>query len=110
TPSDFGLVTMVTTFSLLLTNLGGNGFNEAVLQRHEIDCFLASNLFWINVGTGLLFTIGFGAAGSLMARFYGNPHVAQIALCISPTIFLNSTSALHLSLLTRAILFALVST
>jgi O-antigen/teichoic acid export membrane protein len=30
-PSDFGVVTMVTTFSLLLTSFGLNGFTEAVI-------------------------------------------------------------------------------
>jgi len=32
TPKDFGVVTMVTTFSLLLVNFGLNGFTEAILQ------------------------------------------------------------------------------
>ncbi|MGH9454164.1 MAG: oligosaccharide flippase family protein, partial [Terriglobia bacterium] len=31
TPSDFGVVAMVTTFSLLLTSFGLNGFTEGVL-------------------------------------------------------------------------------
>jgi len=32
-PRDFGLLTMVTTFSLLLVNFGMNGITEAVVQR-----------------------------------------------------------------------------
>src|SRR5438445_7751917 len=70
TPADFGVVTMVTTFSLLLMSFGSNGFNEAVIQRDEINRFQASNLFWINCAVGLALTIGFAAAGSLLARFY----------------------------------------
>jgi len=108
-PSDFGVVTMVTTFSLLLGSFGLNGFTEGVLQRDEIDDSLVSNLFWINIGVGILFSIGFAAAGSVLARFYGNPHVAHVALGISPTIFLMSTSVLHLALLKRAMCFSLVS-
>src|SRR5260370_17097996 len=102
TPADFGLLTMVTTFSLLLMNAGGNGFTEAILQRKEIDHFLASNLFWINVGTGLALTTVFAAAGSLMARFYGNPRATPIALTLSLTILITSASILHLALLLRA--------
>ena len=51
-PRDFGLVALVSTFSLLLMNFGQNGFTEAILQRTEIDHFLISNLFWINFGIG----------------------------------------------------------
>jgi PST family polysaccharide transporter len=109
TPADFGLVIMVTTFSLLLVNFGLNGFTEAVLQRDKIDRDLASNLFWINLGAGFLLTLGFAAAGSLMARFYGNPRVAHIAVGISLTILVTSTSVLPLALLMRAMQFPLVS-
>lgn len=36
TPSDFGIVTMVTTFSLLLRSFGLNGFTELIMQREEL--------------------------------------------------------------------------
>jgi len=109
TPADFGLVTMVTTFSLLLMNFGLNGFTEAVLQREEIDHALASNLFWINVGLGLLLTIGFAAAGPLLASFYGDPRVDAVAVAMSVTIFFTSVSVQHLALLKRAMRFSFVS-
>ena len=109
TPRDFGVVTMVTTFSLLLMNFGLNGFTEAVLQRAEVDEALVSNLFWINVGIGILLTIGFTAAGSLLARFFGNPLVAHAAAGISLTIVVTSASVQHLALLKRAMRFSAVS-
>jgi len=110
TPADFGVVTMVTTFSLLLVNFGVNGFTEAIIQREEIDHSLATNLFWINICAGILLTVGFAAAGSLMARFYGNASVEYIAVGISLTILITSTSVMHLALLMRAMHFSLVST
>src|SRR5579863_2914407 len=72
-PADFGVVTMVTTFVLFLMGVGANGCNEAIIQRDKMDRFLASNLFWINLAAGLILTVGFAAAGSLLARFYRNP-------------------------------------
>ena len=109
TPQDFGLITMVTTFSLLLMNFGLNGFTEAILQADSIDATLISNLFWLNLGMGLLLAVGFAAAGSLLARFYGNPHVARVAVGIASTIFITSTSVQHLALLKRAMWFSAVS-
>src|SRR5439155_12223968 len=109
TPADFGVVTMVTTFSLLLMSFGLNGFPEAVVQREEIDHYIVSNLFWINVGMGLLLSTCFAAAGSLLARFYGDPRVAQVAAGMSLTIFIGSTSILHTALLKRAMRFTAVA-
>jgi len=107
-PADFGVVAMVTTFSLLLVSFGQIGFPEAVVQRNDIDHSLVSNLFWINIGAGLLLTIGFAAAGSLLAKFYGDPRVAHIAVGASLMIFITSTSVLHLALLKRAMRFSAV--
>ena len=108
-PRDFGLVAMVTTFSLLLSNFGSNGSTVAVIQREDIDHFLASNLFWANVGSGLLLTVGFAAVGSLLAWFYTEPRLAPAAVGVSLTIFLTSISVLHLALLKRAMHFSVVS-
>jgi O-antigen/teichoic acid export membrane protein len=108
-PADFGLVAMVTTFSLLLMNFGLNGFTEAVIQKEDIDHRLASNLFWISVGAGLVLTIGFAGGGSVLAWFYHDPLVARIAADVSLTILLTSAQVLHLALLKRAMCFSQVS-
>jgi PST family polysaccharide transporter len=108
-PADFGLIGMVSLFSLLLVNCGPNGFTEAILQVDEIDHFLASNLFWVNIGVGFLLTIGFAAAGTLLARFYGDPRVTRVAVGMSVTILISSTSVQHVALLKRAMRFSVVS-
>ncbi len=108
-PADFGLVAMVTTFSILAMSFGQIGFPEAVLQREQIDAFLASNLFWVNVSAGLLLTIAFAAAGSLLAKFYHEPRVAHVAVGVSLSIFITSASVLHLALLKRAMRFSAIS-
>src|SRR5580693_3890402 len=66
TPADFGVVTIVTTFSLLLMSFSANGFIEAVIQPEEMNCSRASNLFWITFALGLIMTVGFAALGPLL--------------------------------------------
>jgi len=109
TPRDFGLVAMVTTFSLLLVNFGLNGITEAVVQREVIDHHLASNLFWINVGGSLVLALGFAATGPLLARVYHDPLIIKVAEGIATTIFLSGLSVVHLALLKRAMRFSMVS-
>jgi PST family polysaccharide transporter len=110
TPADFGVVTMVTTFSLLLSSFGLNGFTETVIQFEEIDHHTASNLFWLNSGAGLVLAIAFAAAGPLLARFYQNPLVANAAMGLSLAIFIGAASVVHLALLKRAMRFTATST
>jgi O-antigen/teichoic acid export membrane protein len=108
-PGDFGLVAMVTTFSLLLMNFGTNGYSEAVIQREHVDHALASNLFWINIGAGVVLTLIFAAAGPLLSKFYADPRVAQVTVAMAVTILISQTSVVHLALLKRALRFSVTS-
>lgn len=105
-PSDFGLVTVVTTFSIFLAGIAQIGFPEAILQREELDHHIASNAFWINVGISSALTLGFAAAGPLLARIYGDPRIAGVAEVISFSIFLTGASVVHVALLDRGMRYA----
>jgi O-antigen/teichoic acid export membrane protein len=105
TPADFGIVTMVTTFSLLLRGFGMNGFVELITQREEVTDSLASNLFWINLGIGTILTVAFAGSGRLLALFYHNQDVVQVTQGMSLTIVIGCLGYIHLGLLRRAMRF-----
>jgi PST family polysaccharide transporter len=105
TPSDFGIVTMVTTFSLLLRSFGLNGFTELIMQREEITDSLASNLFWINLAIGTILTLAFAGSGQLLAAFYHNPAVVKVSEGMSLTIGIGCLGYIHTGLLQRAMQF-----
>ena len=108
-PRDFGLVTIVTTFSLLFMNFGLNGITEAIIHREDVNHRQATNLFWINVAGSTLLAIGFAASGFLLARFFGDRRVAGVAAWMALTIFLTGLSVVHLALLKRTMRFSVVS-
>jgi glycosyltransferase involved in cell wall biosynthesis/O-antigen/teichoic acid export membrane protein len=108
-PRDFGLVALVSTFSLLLMNFGLNGFTEAILQWDKINHSLVSNLFWINVSIGTILTIAFAGSGHLIERFFRDPMLPAVTAGMSLTILLSSLSVHHLALLKRAMRFTAVS-
>ncbi len=105
TPADFGVVTMVTTFSLVLRSVGLNGFTELIMQREKITDSLASNLFWINLGIGAVLTLAFGSSGQLLAHIFHNSAVVQITKGISLTIVIGCLGYIHMGLLQRAMHF-----
>ena len=109
TPADFGIVTMVTTFSLLFRSFGMNGFVELVMQREELTASLASNLFWIDLGIGTILTLAFAASGFLLALFYHNPAVAQVTEGMSLTIGIGCLGWIHQGLLQRAMRFRTIA-
>ncbi len=108
-PRDFGLITIVTTFSLLLVNFGFNGFTEAIVHREDINHAQASNLFWINAVGSTILAIGFAFTGPWMARLFHDERIAGVAVWISLTIFVTGFSVIHLALLKRAMSFSAAS-
>ena len=108
-PRDFGLVTMVTTFSVLLMSCGSNGITEAILQYEHMTHRLASNLFWVTMVVGVCLTLGFAAAGPLLARFYAEPELVGLCAALSLPILLSSGYVVHMSLLRRAMQFSTVA-
>jgi PST family polysaccharide transporter len=105
TPADFGIVTMVTTFSLLFRSFGMNGFMELIMQREELTHALASNLFWVELGIGTILTLAFAASGHPLALFFHNPAVAPVAAGMSLTIGIGCLGWIHMGLLQRAMHF-----
>jgi len=105
TPADFGVLTMVTTFSLLFRSFGLNGFTELIIQSEDLTHSLASNLFWIELGLGTILTLAFASLGPLLSLFYHNAAVAQVAEGLSLTIGIGCLGWIHLGLLQRAMQF-----
>ena len=109
TPADFGIVTMVTTFSLLLRSFGLAGFTEFLMQREELTVSLASNLFWINAGIGTILTLAFAGSGPLLALFYHSSAVVPVTRGVSLTIGIGCLGYVHTGLLQRAMHFRAVA-
>ncbi len=104
-PSDFGLVTMVTVFSLLLQNLGENGFTEYVLQKDKLDHQQVSNLFWLNCGFNTCLAVSFILFAPIIAWCYHEPRLYHISIAMSLCIVLGALPVQHLALLKRNMSF-----
>lgn len=105
TPNDFGLVTMVYVFSLLLQNFGENGFTEYVLQKEKIDHQQLSNLFWLNCGINSVMAVLFILFAPVIVWFYKEPKLYHISIVMSFSIILGALPIQHLALLKRNMRF-----
>jgi len=106
TPTDFGLVAMVTAFTGFGQTFADLGLSEATIQRQEITQEQVSALFWINVAIGLglmLVTIGLAP---VLAWFYRQPRLKDISLVLSLTFLIGGLRVQHNALLQRQMRFA----
>jgi PST family polysaccharide transporter len=108
-PREFGLVTMVTAFYLLLMNFGFNGFTEYIIQKKEITQIELSNLFWLHVLISILLTFGLIGLAPIIAAFYKEPAIELIATVMAFGIIAQTMSTHPLALLQRRMEFTKVA-
>jgi PST family polysaccharide transporter len=104
-PEDFGLVAMVvavTGFASVFVDLGTR---DAVSQRGSLTEGEASALFWITLGVGLAFTCATILGSSLIARFYGEPRLEDVAIALSLTFVIPALYFQQYALMRRALMF-----
>lgn len=89
TPSDFGLVAMVTAVTGLGQAFADLGLSEATIQSPEISQNQVSALFWINSVIGLGLTLITMAMAPVLAWFYREPQLVAITLVLSPTFIIG---------------------
>lgn len=104
-PGDFGLVTMVTAFSLILMNFGLNGFTEYIVQKDTIEQCELSAIFWIHFFINSALMSAFIAAGPFLAQFYHDQRVVVVTVALSSTIVVQMLCTVQLALLKRRMEF-----
>jgi len=104
-PEDFGLIAMVTAFSILFQNFGMRGFTEATIQSEELDHRMVSTLFWIHIGISIALAAAFIAISPALAWIYKEPRLVLIAVAISANFLLFALATQHIALLTRNMQF-----
>lgn len=108
-PEEFGLVAMVTVLTGFATVLSDFGFGSALVQLDDAEERHYSSVFWVNVGAGLLLTLGFAAAAPLVAAFYETPELAAITVALSLNFVLGSINVVQRTRLSKALDFQRLS-
>ncbi len=109
TPKDFGLVAMVTAFSLWFMNFGVNGFTEFIIQKEQISKKEVNAIFWSHVLLSLLLAFGFSGFGFFLVDFYLEPALWGIAVAMSTSFILYALFTSHFALLKREMKFGAIA-
>jgi O-antigen/teichoic acid export membrane protein len=78
-PSDYGLIAMITIFSLIATALQNSGFSTALVNEKEPKDSDYNAVFWFNILMGGLIYIILFLAAPFIADYYHEPRL--VALC-----------------------------
>lgn len=104
-PEDYGILAMVmaiTNFANLFRDLG---LSTAAIQKKDLSAAQQSNLFWLNVGVGIVLTCAVAFSSPLVVSFFGEPRLFGITIVLSSCFLINGLGAQHGAALLREMRF-----
>lgn len=104
-PSDYGLIALVTVFTNILTVFINSGMGIALVQKKDADDLDYSSLFYFNMFMCLsLYTIMFFCA-PLIANFYRRPELVALTRVISLTLVISGVKSIQHAYVSKHMLF-----
>jgi PST family polysaccharide transporter len=108
-PSAFGLLAMVASIGAILDLVKEFGLSSATIQKQDISHAQVSALFWINGGVGLALGTALFLGAPLLAEFYHQPELTDVARCLSLAFVASGVTVQHWALLRRQMRFAAIA-
>ncbi|MBS0540490.1 MAG: lipopolysaccharide biosynthesis protein [Proteobacteria bacterium] len=108
-PSAFGLLAMVAAIGAILDLVKEFGLSAATIQRQDVTHAQVSALFWINAGVGAMLGLGLFACAPLLAHFYGQPELTDVARWLALAFVASGLTVQHWALLRRQMRFAAIA-
>ncbi len=109
-PADFGLLAMVNPLLNMVDSLSNLGLETATVQRQELNQEQASAIFWLSLKINVVIIAAMVLAGPLLAKFYSQPELTNIVLCLAVGASSICLTFQHMSLLKRQMKFELLTT
>lgn len=108
-PSAFGLISMLTVFSLISNVFVEGGFTQALIRKERPTPEDYTSVFWLNVVMGLFMYLLLCGLSWPIARFYDQPELVRIAPLLFLILPISSLWITHQTVLTKQFDFRIIA-
>jgi len=106
-PSEFGLIGMLTFFIAVSQSFIDSGFSQALIRKQNCSDADFSTVFYFNLIVGIVFYIIFFFSSRLISNFYKEPQLFNLIRVLGVVLIINSITILQRTILTKNINFKL---
>jgi O-antigen/teichoic acid export membrane protein len=100
TPSDYGLVGMLTVFIAISQSLIDSGFSQALIRKQDRTEVDNSTVFYFNIVVGFALYLILFICAPLISEFYNEPELTPVMRVVGIGLILNSLCIVQRALLT----------
>ncbi len=106
-PSEFGLIGMITVFIAVSESFINSGFSSALIRKKDCTDTDYSTVFYFNLVVGILFFNILFFSASAIAKFFNEPQLKAIVQVLSVVLIIDSLSLIQRTILTKRVDFKL---
>ncbi|MGH7894089.1 MAG: lipopolysaccharide biosynthesis protein [Candidatus Binatia bacterium] len=104
-PREFGLLAMVTLLTQFAISIADLGFEDALVQKRNLDERHRSSVFWTMLLAGCVLALGTVAAAPRIAAFYGVEDLRPLAHMLSALFVLRAIGTVPRAIVARRLDF-----
>lgn len=108
-PSEFGLVGMLSIFIAVAQVFIDSGLSTAIVRTRDTTAEDYSTVFWFNISVSSLFYVFLFFAAPLIAKFYREPQLVILTRLICLVFFINSFGIVQNAILVKNFKFKIQS-
>lgn len=105
TPSDYGLIGMITIFISISNSLIDSGFSQALIRKNQRNNKDYNTVFYFNIFIGSFLYIVLYLCAPFISKFYAEPELTPITRVIGLSLILNSLSIVQSAIFTHSLNF-----
>lgn len=108
-PSDYGLIGIITVFTTFFSIFVDSGFNYALIQKKDCSNEDYSTIFYFNVLVAFLSYIIIFIASPMIGKFYNQQILVELIRVLALTLIIRSFALVQNSILTKNMNFKLLT-
>lgn len=109
TPSEYGLIGMITIFIAISETFVNSGFSQALIRKINCTNDDYSTVFYYNLTTSILFYSILVALAPSVAQLFNEPQLKLILQVVGLKVVVSSLSLIHLTIITKNLDFKLLT-
>ncbi len=101
TPGDYGIVGVLTIFTLIAGNLQSSGFTQALINLKEPKAEDYNSVFWFNVIVSIVIYAVLWLCAPLIARFFHQPVLVDVSRFVFLAFLISSLGIAHAAYMSK---------
>lgn len=95
TPSDYGLIGLITVFTSIALVFATSSFGQALVQKHDADNKDFSSVFFFSLAFSIILYGVLFAAAPMIAGFYDEPKLTAIVRVLSLSVIIGAVNSVQ---------------